>query len=424
MALISPYVDRDEQGGVFRDTIHIRPIGVYAGGTLLSMNQRWVDGDANLPQIVTRAPLRVRMRHNGLRRFYPIPGDDSKYIEIGVPYTRVGGSWVPVEIGAPTRSEHKLVWQTTDADYVIQHGGHYCKLEIKLKNGYVPDNSQIAFPINTPGLIRFGTDILDNGRTVAHLKPFVVYDAANPLDVRPISHVFVNLNERLFLLLTLPDLLGMSEPVIDPTISLQPDASTGLDTHISNQNATTNFDGSGEINVGSLSFFTASIYRALIKFDLSTLPSGATLSSSLLSLYLTTNFANNSRVLGVYRQKKAWIETQTTWSIWSTGNNWTTAGGFDPADCEQTDIGFVTLASNATVSQFYDISLTPTTKPGLDLGNGWLLAMSTENADAHFFVASDGSTALQRPKLNLTYTLAGGGFPYQSRPFYVWKRWR
>jgi len=49
--------------------------------------------------------------------------------------------------------------------------------------------------------------------------------------------------------------------------------------------------------------------------------------------------------------------------------------------------------------------LTPTTKSGLDLGNGWLIRADSEIDDRYDFSSSDEPTAASRPKLTIVYTI-------------------
>lgn len=195
------------------------------------------------------------------------------------------------------------------------------------------------------------------------------------------------------------------------TLTLQPDGTAGQDATIkSSGGGTGNFATDttivvGEWNAGS------SIERTLIKFDLSSLPSDAVISSATLSLYALTDLSSNARTVRVYRVKRAWVESQVTWNIWSTGNNWSTAGGFHADDCEQTDIGSRAFTATETLNQFKDFSLTPTTKADLDLGNGYLIKSDTETNDMYTFASSDNATAANRPKLVIEYTAgddAGG----------------
>lgn len=407
MALLTEHVEQDDLGqGRLRNTIHMRKIAYRENGSLRSMVQSWEDGDVQRPHMVTRAPLMVSAGNDGMRRFHPTREAD-KYLEIGAPFVQVAGNWTQVNLGAPTRTNKRLTWQTANADFMVDFGGHFCKLEIELKNGYVPQNNRVAFPVGIQGLTRQGVNILDGGNVVAHLRPFVMFDAANEQDVRPIAHQFTTLNGQPYLLLTLPSLAGMARPVIDPTLTLQPNATDGVDTYLQNDQATSNFGTIASLRVGESNVSTSN-RRSLIKFDLSSLPDAAVIGSSTFSLYEISNVASNARTMRVFRTKRAWVELQATWNIYSTGNSWSTAGGFHSDDCEQTDIGNRAFTSTEALNEFKDFSLSPTTKASLDLGNGWLLKMDTELDDAHFFASSDDSTAANRPKLVIEYTVPAG----------------
>lgn len=145
--------------------------------------------------------------------------------------------------------------------------------------------------------------------------------------------------------------------------------------------------------------------RTLIKFDLSTLPDNAVISSATLSLYCNGCLSSNARTFKVYRVIRAWEESQSTWLLWKTGSNWGTAGAFGSDDCEQTAVGSRDFQATESTGEFKDFALTPTTKSGLDLGNGWLIKADTEEDDAYQFASSDSAVEAQRPKLTIVYTL-------------------
>ena len=234
------------------------------------------------------------------------------------------------------------------------------------------------------------------------MDPFVI-DRDNDVDKRPITWEYLIRDGRIYLIYSLPSLDGMIAPVVDPTLTLQPDGTAGEDTRLLSDNADTNY-GMDDLRVGEENDEPARVQRTLIKFDLSDLPSNADISSATLSLYLYTDKCDNARTFRVYRQKRAWVESEATWNIYSTGNSWQTAGGFGADDCEQSDIGNRAM-SDSEASEFKDWSLSPTTKAGLDLGNGWLIKADTESDDAYRFYSSDYGTAANRPKLVIVYTV-------------------
>lgn len=418
--MLGTHWERDELGGgLIQHTQYIRRVNYRDdNGNLRRIVDTWEDsGNPNRPHIVTRAPFMVSVGKDGKRRIHPTR-EMERYFEIGSPFVKVGGAWTQVNLGAPTRTGNLLKWTKPHANMYVRMGGHFVKLAILLKHGWVPEDSMIAFPVGLTGLTRNGGQILRDGVPVMHMRPAHVEDYDNPDDVRPVAHKFVRVGGQWHVLLTLPSLAGMSRPLIDPTITLQPDAAAGKDTSLVSDNPTTNYGTVDTLLLGERSD-RAQVDRTLIHFDLSTLPDNAVITSATLSLYAITDYSTNDRIVRVFRQKRAWIEAQATWNIYSTGNNWQTAGGFGANDCEQTDIGNRVMAAAAPVNQFYHWSLTPTTKSGLDLGNGWLLKVDTEAADCFRYASSDHVTPATRPKLTFVYFLPSAANPrmMQKRRF-------
>ena len=191
---------------------------------------------------------------------------------------------------------------------------------------------------------------------------------------------------------------------------LQP--ADGVDTFIFGGDATTNYGGNTNIFVGGLT--GSNIYRTLIKFDgLSdgTIPSAATISSATLSLYCSGENSSNARTLRVFRLKRAWVEAQATWNIYSTGNKWQTAGGFGANDCEQTDIGSRAFSATETTGEYKDFSLTVADIQAIVNGtwtnNGFLIKADTESSDRYSFYSSDNAS--NKPKLTIVYTTGPAG---------------
>ncbi|MBA2704915.1 MAG: DNRLRE domain-containing protein [Blastocatellia bacterium] len=191
------------------------------------------------------------------------------------------------------------------------------------------------------------------------------------------------------------------------TLTLQPDATAGLDTMLYAGAATTNYGTLSVIAIGEPNDAVGAA-RGLYKFDLSSIPSGATISSATLSLYAETDRANNAGTYRVFRQKRAWVEAQASWNVYSTGNSWGAAGGFDATDCEQTDIGSLSLTASETLNVFKDWTLTASAIQEMITGgtftnNGFLIKTDAEADDAYNFTSSDGATAGNRPKLVIVY---------------------
>jgi RHS repeat-associated protein len=197
------------------------------------------------------------------------------------------------------------------------------------------------------------------------------------------------------------------------TLTLQPDAAAGADTYLLSSFSTTNFGTSNEMGVGEANNATDRIGRSLIKFDLSAIPSNATITSATLSLWTNTDYSSNTRTIRVFRLKVPFNETQATWNIRATGSNWQTAGASGTNDRESTDIGSVQILSNEALNTEKQIALTASQIEELIDGtfanNGFILVAETELNDGFTYKTSDHATGSQRPKLVIQYTLPSGG---------------
>ena len=74
---------------------------------------------------------------------------------------------------------------------------------------------------------------------------------------------------------------------------------------------------------------TGEIKRSIVRFDLSVLPPGSTITSCNLNLYLNDG-PNTSRTYGAYRinnHETEWTETGVTWNKFNSGSSWGTSGG-------------------------------------------------------------------------------------------------
>ena len=275
MTLITACAELDELGGGrFRQSLRIKPVGWWdAGGNLRRIVPNWVDGDATFPHVVTEAGLQVLTAANGDRRICPVPADPAAWFSISRPWIKVGGVWTQPSLGTITRSANLLQAETDQVLTRIYHAGHAIKAGFLLKGGWVPEDRQFAFRVGLQGLTRTGGTLYYNGAPVMRLRRPVAYDYDNSPDVRPIDQQLVQLAGEWYILFTIPDLAGMSRPVIDPTLDLQPDGTDGKDTQLYAGATTTNY-GTDDQNLisGDRQFFD--IYRSLLYFGISSIPAG------------------------------------------------------------------------------------------------------------------------------------------------------
>lgn len=182
------------------------------------------------------------------------------------------------------------------------------------------------------------------------------------------------------------------------------------DADIRNTAPDINRGGAITLITGEINTAINDIFRVLVSFDLTTIHPNASFTEVKLLLYRNTNRADNTRNIQVYRMKRAWVEGTkngtgapdgVTWNTYDGINAWTSPGGFDPADCEQTPIAETSIPHDMG-NGWVTIIIPATNKEELNgLGFGWLIKMETESNDGHIFTSTEGTSA-QRPRLEVT----------------------
>ncbi|GAB1472091.1 hypothetical protein MASR2M66_29690 [Chloroflexota bacterium] len=195
------------------------------------------------------------------------------------------------------------------------------------------------------------------------------------------------------------------------TLVLQPNGTDGLDTNIVSTSATTNYGTSADMGVGENNDSTNKYSRSLIKFDLSSLPANATITTATLSLWTSSDLSSNDRTIQVYRLKVPFVEGQATWNRSVTGTNWQVVGASGANDRESSAIGSTLILNNEPLNTEKQIVL-DTAKiqefvNGSFTNNGFILVADTEVNDRFNYKTSDTATATQRPKLVIQYTIGG-----------------
>ena len=114
-----------------------------------------------------------------------------------------------------------------------------------------------------------------------------------------------------------------------PTLTIQP---SNIDNHIFEHAASggddTNFGTTAALRIGDIG--AGAIYRALFKFDFSALPDNIVITSATFSLYFFSVLAGTpeGRTLDLKRlTQTGWVELESTWNDYSTGNAWVAGGG-------------------------------------------------------------------------------------------------
>lgn len=143
--------------------------------------------------------------------------------------------------------------------------------------------------------------------------------------------------------------------------------------------------------------------RAVVRFDVSTIPIDAAIKTATLSLYMTTT-VNRTYGAHLITGSVLWTESGVTWNKRDSATNWTTAGGDFNATATSsistgTSTGFKNWDIKADVQAWVDGSAT---------NNGTLIKDATENSSSqqlNQFASEENGTTARRPKLVVTYLL-------------------
>lgn len=157
---------------------------------------------------------------------------------------------------------------------------------------------------------------------------------------------------------------------------------------------------------------------------ISSLPSSISVSAATVHADLTNSAGLKNHVFTSYRLLRDWVEAEATWNIYSTGNNWGTAGGTGGADRSATTTG---TSENIpeTPHQYYEL-IQDAAQLRTDVENfasgtysnyGWHIERTDDSNDTQFRVFDEHEdTDGQRPYLSVTYTTVGGATG-KSNPF-------
>ena len=199
--------------------------------------------------------------------------------------------------------------------------------------------------------------------------------------------------------------------VIDPTTTLQP--SSGLDARIASNDPT--WQGQDQFVVGDNSEGANNAARSFLEFDITSIPSGDSIDDVIVSLWEFGANGTGSWNVELRVVLQSIVHSQVTHNIYSTGNNWASAGcstdGTDrraaiskAVSFDGTSAGAFVDFDGATVDQDFQDWLDGTT-----VNNGYLVfAPTAENQGAarkdNSLRSSEATTASERPKAVIVHT--------------------
>lgn len=181
------------------------------------------------------------------------------------------------------------------------------------------------------------------------------------------------------------------------------------DTWINYYTSTTNY---GTDQTGIISGDDGSAYysRALLKFPLTSLPSGARVTSVVLSIYNASTLALTQNAT-LHRTLKTWVETESTWVKASSSENWASAG-CNSAGTDRASASMGSLVIN-DVAEWKTSTLTLSEFELMRKSNLGLVIVPSE-ARARTLLFREFTTPGYVPYLTITYAPVGNPATFLS----------
>ena len=184
---------------------------------------------------------------------------------------------------------------------------------------------------------------------------------------------------------------------------------------------TTNYNGSN-ITIGQFSTGGGSSKEGILKFDLSSISSGSTCNSATLEIDQLTGDNTTAVVMSAYNiLRPTWSPSQSTWTIYSTGNNWTTAGALGNGTDYSNSSFSVTnsFTNNALGFQSFPTSSSFCTAIQSSFGSTFnvIILESSNKFPVNTYAQYNYSTAADRPILIVNYTASSGASNHSGFDF-------
>jgi len=167
-----------------------------------------------------------------------------------------------------------------------------------------------------------------------------------------------------------------------------------VDARISEEAASTNF-GQMDLKVGA---------RQRISFDLSSIPSNATIQSAWLSVYAFHREGTAGFDVDVYAVNREWAENAVSWNRATSSDSWGTPGCNNIVS-DRADFASDTASSEATGWHTWSVGddvQRMVSNPGASVG--WLLRQSAEVSGVLSMYSGEHGQPDYSPKLVVTYT--------------------
>jgi dienelactone hydrolase len=143
--------------------------------------------------------------------------------------------------------------------------------------------------------------------------------------------------------------------------------------------------------------------KALLRFDVSSVPAGMVLKAARLTVNLLETRTNVQ--LSVYEALRPWVDTEVTWQKASTSVSWSVSGG-DGIGTDRVAASTYSLNNVGTAGP-YTFNVKPLaerwiTDPGANLGV-FLIGSGTYSSDSYALASAENADADKRPLLDVLY---------------------
>ena len=144
--------------------------------------------------------------------------------------------------------------------------------------------------------------------------------------------------------------------------------------------------------------------HAMVSFDMSQLPAGASVSSAWLRLQVVDT--RNNHTVTVRRALTTWTELGATWNRPLVGGNWGGGGSFSAADYSTNILASINMSNSGVVTNNITSLVQDWVSGGVSNQGIILYAIGPDTSNARFY-SREESTASRRPQLIVNWVLEG-----------------
>ena len=173
------------------------------------------------------------------------------------------------------------------------------------------------------------------------------------------------------------------------------------DTQLDSTTPGTNFDTTDRLEMDG-----SPDVSSLIRWDMSSIPSGSNIQSVELTLYIR----NGSPVLyDIYEMLRPWDESEANWTQYAAGQNWQIAGANGSEDRGTVPLGGITGSTGFKTFSLNSagIGVVQSWVDNPSSNHGFVFLDYDEGSNGLAFFSSDRSTVEHRPQLTVTYSKGG-----------------